>query len=54
MDVLQKDVAVRWCQNASKLTEPQWKFVEFSQKEFEALRPNRLADLTALAIESNQ
>lgn len=49
VDVLRKDVAaVRWCENASKLTDKQWKYVKVPQKEFEALQPNRLADLAAL------
>jgi type III restriction enzyme len=50
VDVLRKDVAaIRWCENASKLTKTQWKYVKVPQKEFEALQPNRLADLAALA-----
>ena len=49
VDVLRKDVAaVRWCQNATKLTDKQWKYIKVPQKEFEALEPNRLADLAAL------
>ena len=49
VDVLRKDVAaVRWCENASKLTDKQWKYVKVPQKEFEALQPSRLSDLTAL------
>ena len=49
VDVLRKDVAaVRWCENATKLTETQWKYVKVPQKEFEALQPSRLADLAAL------
>jgi hypothetical protein len=46
---LRKDVAaVRWCQNASKLTDKQWKYAKVPQKEFEVLQPRRLADLAAL------
>lgn len=49
VDVLRKDVAaIRWCENATKLTDKQWKYVKVPQKEFEALQPNRLADLAAL------
>jgi type III restriction enzyme len=49
VDVLRKDVAaVRWCQNASKLTDKQWKYAKVPQKEFEVLQPRRLADLAAL------
>jgi len=50
VDVLRKDVAaIRWCESASGLTETKWKYVKVPQKEFEALQPTRLADLTALA-----
>src|SRR6266446_6913458 len=49
VDVLRKDVAaVRWCDNASTLTDKKWKYVKVPQKEFEALQPSRLADLAAL------
>jgi type III restriction enzyme len=50
VDVLRKDVAaIRWCENATKLTPERWKYVKVPQKEFEALQPARLADLVALA-----
>ena len=50
VDVLRKDVAaVRWCENATKLTDQKWKYVKVPQKEFQVLQPNRLADLAALA-----
>ncbi len=50
VDVLRKDVAaVRWCENATKLTEQKWKYVKVPQKEFQALQPSRLAELAALA-----
>jgi len=50
VDVLRKDVvAIRWCENASKLTENTWKYVKVPQKEFEALQPTRLAELMALS-----
>ena len=49
VDVLRKDVAaLRWCENASKLTDRQWKYAKVPQKEFESLQPQRLADLAAL------
>ncbi|MFZ0820532.1 MAG: hypothetical protein WAM91_10715 [Candidatus Acidiferrales bacterium] len=49
VDVLRKDVAAaRWCENACKLTDKQWKYAKVPQKEFEALQPRRLADLAAL------
>jgi type III restriction enzyme len=50
VDVLRKDIAaMRWCENASKLTDKKWKYTKVPQKEFEALQPSRLADLAALA-----
>ncbi len=49
VDVLRKDAAaLRWCENATKLTGAQWNYVKVGQKEFEALQPSRLADLLAL------
>jgi type III restriction enzyme len=49
VDVLRKDVAaVRWCENASKLTDKQWSYAKVPQKEFETLQPSRLSDLLAL------
>ncbi|MGA2605951.1 MAG: DEAD/DEAH box helicase family protein [Halobacteriota archaeon] len=49
VDVLRKDVAaVRWCENASRLTTTMWKYAKVPQKEFETLQPSRLADLAAL------
>jgi type III restriction enzyme len=50
VDVLRKDVAaIRWCENATKLTTTKWKYVKVPQKEFERLQPSRLADLDAFA-----
>jgi len=50
LDVLRKDVAaVRWCENATKLTNNHWRYVKVPQKEFEALQPSQLSDLAALA-----
>ena len=49
IDVVRKDgAALRWCENASKLTEKKWKYVKVPQKDYEALRPSRLEDLAAL------
>ncbi len=49
VDVLRKDAAaIRWCASATKLTDKHWKYVKVPQKEFEALQPNRIADLAAL------
>jgi len=49
IDVLRKDAAaIRWCENASNLTEDKWKYIKVPQKDFQVLRPSRLADLAAL------
>jgi type III restriction enzyme len=49
IDVIRKDgAALRWCENASKLTGTTWRYVKVPQKEYEALRPIHLADLAAL------
>jgi type III restriction enzyme len=49
VDVRRKDAAAkRWCENASKLTDRQWRYAKVPQKEFETLQPARLADLAAL------
>jgi hypothetical protein len=50
IDVLRKDAAaLRWCENATRLTGTEWKYVKVPQKEFQALQPSRLSDLSALA-----
>jgi type III restriction enzyme len=49
IDVIRKDgAALRWCENASKLTGTEWRYVKVPQKDYEALRPSHLADLVAL------
>jgi type III restriction enzyme len=49
IDVIRKDnAATRWCENATALTGTLWRYVKVPQKDFEALRPSRLADLAAL------
>jgi type III restriction enzyme len=49
IDVIRKDnAATRWCENATTLTGTVWQYVKVPQKDYEALRPARLADLTAL------
>lgn len=50
VDVLRKDIAAaRWCENATQLAGKQWRYVKVPQKDFQALQPNRLIDLSALA-----
>src|SRR5208283_167243 len=49
IDVVRKDgAALRWCENASKLTGKNWKYVKVPQKDYEALRPSHLDELAAL------
>ena len=49
IDVIRKDnAATRWCENATALTGTLWRYVKVPQKDYEALRPSRLADLAAL------
>ncbi len=49
VDVLRKDAAAsRWCENASKLSGTEWRYIKIPQKEFETLQPSRLADLGPL------
>lgn len=48
-DVPRKDAAAeRWCENAIAPTDTPWRCLKVPQKDFEALRPSRLADLAAL------
>jgi type III restriction enzyme len=48
-EVIRKDAAaLLWCENASKLTGTAWRYCKVPQKDYEALRPSRLADLAAL------
>lgn len=48
-EVVRKDAAaLLWCENVSKLTGTPWRYAKIPQKEYEALRPSRLADLAAL------
>jgi len=49
IDVIRKDnAASRWCENATVLTGTGWRYVKVPQKDYETLRPSRLADLAAL------
>lgn len=49
LDVQHKDrAALIWCENASMLTENEWKYQKVLQKEFEQLRPNDFEDLIGL------
>lgn len=49
-EVARKDAAaIQWCENATRLTGALWKYVKVPQKDFQALQPNRLSELMALA-----
>jgi type III restriction enzyme len=49
VDVARKDHSARiWCDNASRLTDTQWRFLKIPQSEFSALRPDDFADLRTL------
>ena len=48
-EVAHKDLAAsNWCENASQLTETQWRYIKVPQKAFELLQPARLEHLEAL------
>lgn len=50
VDVANKDrAAILWCENATRLTGIEWRYVKVPQKEFESLEPNELADLLVFA-----
>ena len=49
-EVARKDAAaIQWCENATQLTGARWKYLKVPQKDFQALQPNRLSELMALA-----
>lgn len=49
VDVRHKDHAAnRWCENATLLTEKQWKYIKVPQREYEKLGPDSFSDLIAL------
>jgi len=46
IDVIRKDESAKiWCQNASKLTKINWRYIKVRQKEFESLQPILFNDL---------
>jgi type III restriction enzyme len=50
LDVARKDTAAaRWCENATRLTGVQWRYLKVPQKEFEVLQASKLAELEAFA-----
>lgn len=49
VDVAKKDVAAMlWCENATALTGTAWRYCKVGQKDFHALQPADVADLTVL------
>ncbi len=49
VDVAHKDRAASlWCENATLLTDTEWRYRKIPQKEFEKLRPDDFDDLIAL------
>ncbi len=53
LEVPRKDAAAsRWCENASQLTGSEWKYAKVPQKEFQALQPTRLAELTVFEVQA--
>ena len=51
VDVRLKDnAAVSWCENASELTEENWRYIKVAQKDFESLHPDNLEEMVAVII----
>lgn len=49
VDVAHKNrAATLWCENASRLTETEWRYIIVHQNDFEQLRPDLYSDLYAL------
>ncbi len=50
IDVANKDrAATLWCENATRLTGTEWRYVKVPQKEFEELQPTEFADVLVFA-----
>ncbi len=50
VDVANKDrAATLWCENATRLTGTQWRYIKVPQREFERLQPTDFADLLVFA-----
>ncbi len=49
VDVRFKDLAAKiWCENATLLTEKEWKYLKVPEDEFKQLQPDEFADLSVL------
>jgi type III restriction enzyme len=47
VDVANKDrAATLWCENATRLTHVEWRYIKVPQKEYETLQPDEFADLS--------
>jgi hypothetical protein len=42
---LKDQAAERWCENATELTEIEWRYIKVPQKEFEELHPSSFEEL---------
>jgi type III restriction enzyme len=50
VDVANKDrAAMLWCENATRLTSTDWRYLKVQQKEYEKLRPDQFADVLVFA-----
>jgi len=50
VDVANKDrAAMLWCENATRLTGADWRYLKVPQKEYEKLRPDQFADVLVFA-----
>jgi len=44
---LKDQAAIRWCENATLLTDVQWRYLKVPQKEFEGLHPSLFSELSS-------
>jgi type III restriction enzyme len=50
VDVANKDhAATLWCENATRLTSQEWRYVKVPQKEYEELHPDEFSDVLVFA-----
>ena len=50
VDVANKDrAAILWCENATRLTGQEWRYVKVPQKEYEELHPDEFSDVLVFA-----
>jgi len=52
VDVANKDRAASlWCENATRLTGTEWKYIKVPQKKYEQLQPDEFGDLVVFALQ---